>query len=574
MADSEIRSSSPLTRADALIAVALFLVTAALYARTYTFDFTNYDDDLYVSQNEQVESGLTFTSIKWAFTSSTAANWHPLTMLSHLLDVELFGVKPGPMHLVNAGVHAINAALCFVALFMLTGARWPAAICAAAFAFHPQRVESVAWISERKDVLSGLFFFLTLIFYVRYARTVSIKRYLIVLAMLALGLMAKPMLVTLPPLLLLLDFWPLRRLSRRAVLEKLPMLALVAAASVVTYLVQKDSRAVSGFASLPMSARLPNALHSVLVYITQFFWPSNLAPFYLHPYLPPISEISKIALISAGAFALTMTIAALLLIRRAPWIFVGWFWYLGMLIPVIGIVQVGRQSHADRYTYLPMIGFTMAIVWTIAAAMRQTPPPGVPRGGVTITFILILFAAMIFATHRQMSPWRNSRTLWEHALHVGRDNSVARVNLGEALTAAGDEDGAIAQYKRGAEIDETSAMNRRNLAVIYIARGDDKTAKPLLRRALQLDPTDIETFSTLAGIYVRENRLDDALLLYRQAIKRDPKYADGFYNIGVTLAQQGKYAEAIESLKRVLELRPEDAAAQRALTAAESANRK
>jgi Tfp pilus assembly protein PilF len=264
---------------------------------------------------------------------------------------------------------------------------------------------------------------------------------------------------------------------------------------------------------------------------------------------------------------------------------------------VIGIVQVGRQSHADRYTYLPMIGFTMAIAWTIHSTMRgrndrhfdvedsapaepsqelRNLAAGMAAASATSTtgISFVVFTALIFAAHRQISTWRDSRSLWEHALLVQRDNSIARNNLGEALAAAGDYDGSMAQYRRGIEVDDTTAINRRNLAVQCIARGDDKSAKPLLRRALQLDPTDIETFSTLAGIYVRENRLDDALLLYRQAVQRDPKYADGFYNIGVTLAQQGKYELAIEALRRATELRPEDDAAAKALRDATNAARR
>lgn len=550
-------------RSDWLILATLFLVTAALYARTVTFDFVNYDDADYVVENRRVQAGLTGAGVAWAFTTGAASNWHPLTWISLMADVSVFGNGPAGHHATNTLLHALNAGLLFLALRRLTGDTWPAAACAAVFAWHPLRAESVAWVSERKDVLSGLFWMLTLLAYAGYARTPNVRRYLLVASMLALGLLSKPMVVTLPCVLLLLDFWPLRRWNPwlpgaarwGAVVEKMPMLLMVSAASVVTFLVQQAGRSVSPVDQVPIVDRLGNAAISAVVYLRQTLWPSGLAPFYPHPRaIPGESVDSALAGVCAAAI-LSGCVAALLWLRRAPWFAVGWFWYLGTLVPVVGIVQVGEQAHADRYTYLTVIGVTIAAAWSVAAAVRAFRVPvgwvAWPAGVATV--------AMLAAAHRQIGFWRDSETLWRHGTAVVRNSFVGHNNLGEALDARGDADAAMEQFAKTLAIRPDDAMALNNTGVIHMRRGDVASAKAYLRRAIQRDPSYAPTYVHLGNLYAREGRLDDALLLYRQIVQRQPEFVNGLHNLAITLAQKGDYAEAIEHWRRAVSLAPDDA---------------
>lgn len=555
-------------RLDWWLAAALFVLTAALYARSVTFDFVNYDDSDYVVDNRRVQAGLTWAGVKWAFTTGEASNWHPMTWLSLMADVSIYGNGPAGHHATNVLLHAANAALLFVALRRSTGDVWPAAACAALFAWHPLRAESVAWVSERKDVLSGLFWMLTLVAYERYARNPGVGRYLAVAAALAMGLMSKPMLVTLPFVLLLLDFWPLRRWnplgrpegaptgnSWRPVVEKLPLIAMVAAASVVTFLVQQAGRSVSRTEHVPMLDRLGNAAISTIVYLRQTVWPAGLAPFYPHPRSIPGESVDwAMAALCAAAIA-AGCLAAVAWLRRAPWFAVGWFWYLGTLVPVIGIVQVGEQAHADRYTYLPVIGVTIAAAWTVAALVR--------RGTVRPTSVAITVGAALLAlsvaAHRQVGLWHDSERLWRHGTAVVRNSFVGHNNLGEALDAAGHADAALAEFAKTLAIRPDDAMALNNTGVIHMRRGDVPTAKAYLRRAIQRDPGYAPTYVHLGNLYAREGRLDDALLMYRQIVKREPEFVNGLHNLAITLAQKGEYAEAIAHWRRALAIDPRDA---------------
>jgi len=557
-----------ITKLDYAIAVFLLLTTAGLFAQTAGFDFLNYDDDQYVFNNPIVMQGLTWRGVRQAFTGVTASNWHPVTMLSHMLDAELFGVTPRGPHVVNAALHALNAALLFIALLSLTGARWPAAVCTVLFAWHPLRVESVAWISERKDLLSGLFFMLTLIAYKRYVDLPSLKRYILVFVGLLLGLMSKPMLVTLPFLLIVLDFWPLRRVNvlrwsslRPVIFEKVPLLVLVIAFSAIAFGAQKSSRSVAGLSVIPIEQRANSSLVGIATYLHQFVWPAKLAPLYWHPYVKPSTGLPPAQIAAAVATLAGLSVLAFLLRRRAPWLAAGWLWFIGMLVPVAGIVQVGWQAHADRYTYLPMIGITIAIVWSLSAFVDQRRIAQTLMTGAFACVALLLAVT----TFNQTGHWRHSRTLWTHALAVQPPNSIALNNLGAAVATAGDVDAATVLYRRAIEINPDAAEAMKNLAVLHISRGDDPTAKQLLRQALPKNPWMIEAYSNLAGIYLREGRPDDALILYRQAVERDPLYADGYYNIATTLGQQGKFSQAAAYFERVLQIRPDDAEAQKGL---------
>ena len=444
--------SSRTTRRTVLaVCCLLALAVAAVFAQTVRHEFINFDDNVYVYDNPPIADGVTAGAIAWSFTSFHASNWHPLTWLSHALDCQLYGPhRPGWHHLTNVVLHAAVAIALFLVLWQMTGNLWPSAFVAAVFAVHPLRVESVAWVAERKDLLSGLFFMLTLGAYLRYVRhPFSWGRYLSVIAVFALGLMAKPMLVTLPFVLLLLDYWPLGRFSlrggadilvcqgdggdsgrqeylphrpalRRLIVEKIPLLALAAASCVVTSLAQHSAIIPIDFA--PVSSRIANALFSYVAYVGQFFYPSGLALFY--PY--PSAGIPLWKVVGAVAVLVGISAAAVLARRRLPYLFVGWFWYVGMLVPVIGLMQVGLQAMADRYTYLPQIGLCIAVTWGAANVAVRWPY----RRWVYGVASLSLVAGLMAGAWRQTSYWNNSKTLWTRTLACTTGNVFAHNNLG------------------------------------------------------------------------------------------------------------------------------------------------
>src|SRR6266513_4169950 len=410
------------------IVICLFLaaLTWLVFGQTLRHDFINYDDPRYVYENTKITSGVSLSGIAWAFTHIHSMNWHPLTTISHMLDCQVYGLKPGGHHFTNVLLHIVAAILLFLALQEMTGTFWNSAFVAAVFAIHPLRVESVAWIAERKDVLSGVFFMLTLLAYVYYVRLPRVARYLLVLFVFACGLMSKPMLVTLPFVLLLLDYWPLARIEGqfwKRVLEKIPLIALSAASSVTTFLVQKG--AVGHTEELPIFERINNAVVSYVLYIWQMLWPVDLAVFYPHPEnrLPSWEIVSCLVLLACA------TVVAIALRKRRPYLITGWLWYLGMLVPVIGLVQVGWQGRADRYTYLPQIGLYIMVAWS---AFDLTAPLRYQRA-IVDGMAAVVLGALVWAASVQASYWRNSETLWTHALAVTPSNDVAENNLGIVL---------------------------------------------------------------------------------------------------------------------------------------------
>ena len=421
------------------VTVLLVVATLAVYAQVIRHDFVNFDDDKYVYENSHVRSGLTWKGIAWAFTTTVGGNWHPLTWLSHMLDCELFGLNAGYHHLVNVLLHILNSFLLLLVLEKMTGAFWRSATVAALFALHPLHVESVAWVAERKDVLSTLFFMLILWAYVPYAERPSRKRYGLICAFLVLGLMAKPMLVTVPFVLLLLDYWPLERLqldeskgsdgtrgrpgrsgggrkqaALRLIAEKVPLLALVAVSSAVTFVAQQRVGAMSMGTSVPLSGRIANALVSYFAYIGKMFWPSHLAVFYPYRHAVPAWEWAGAALLLVG-----LSIIVVLAGQRRRYLSVGWFWYLGTLVPVIGLVQVGAQSMADRYTYVPLIGLFLIAVWG-AADLTAVWSRG--RTGLRALSGVVIVGCMV-ATSFQVGTWKNGLTLFGHALKVTKANA-------------------------------------------------------------------------------------------------------------------------------------------------------
>src|SRR5437016_5120177 len=425
------------------IAVCVFLTAIIwiVFGQTLTHDFVNFDDDRYVYENSEVNRGLTLDGLKWVLTHSHASLWHPLTTLSHMADCQIFGLKPGGHHFANVVLHNIAAVLLFLVFRAMTGSSWRCAFVAAIFAIHPMRVESVAWIAERKDVLSGVFFMLTLGAYVRYARVPSLSRYVTMSILLACGLMSKATFVTVPLVLLLLDYWPLGRSQKSEVrgqrseiqiwlsliAEKIPLLALATAASVATVFAQTVTMA--SLEQLPLLPRLKNAAVSVIAYLGQTFWPTHLAVFYPHPH----DQLSIWVVLACVALIVVLTLLAIFFRQKRPYVFVGWFWCLILLAPVLGIVQVGLQARADRFTYLPHIGITMLVTWACADLTQQWRHPRI----VLISMATFTLAASTVVAYQQTTFWRNSISLWEHALAVTPDNQTAHQNLAAALWSKG-----------------------------------------------------------------------------------------------------------------------------------------
>jgi len=548
-------------RVAALCAVLAALVLGVFW-RTSEYGFVNYDDDQYVYDNPLVTGGLSWEGVQTAATYVHSWTWHPLTTLSHMLDCELFGLDPAGHHLTNVLIHALTVVLLLLVLRSMTGALWCSAFVALIFALHPLRIESVAWISERKDVLSGLFFMLTLGAYLRYSRRVipgsrfPLGSYLLALLCFALGLLSKPMLVTLPFVLLLLDFWPLGRLRlserpgalpeglRPVLLEKLPFLALSAAASAVTLRVQAG--VMTEVDTLSWAARIGNALVSYVIYIRQLFVPVNLAVVY--PHARDGHSLLEVGL--AALLLLALTAAAIVLWRRKPFLLVGWLWFLGMLLPVIGLVQVGVQAHADRYTYLPQIGLLLSLTFLVAEA-RSWKRSGRRVMAVTAS---VAVAASIGLTWSQTGHWKSSESLWRHALANTRNNSTAHSQLGVALAERGLVSEALEQYRLALAIQPDYATPRYNLGNILAGRGDLEGAVLQYRAAIRARPDYAKAHGNLGAALLAQARVKEAIDALRRALELAPDSLGVHLNIARALEQQGDRPGALAHLRRALEL--------------------
>lgn len=512
-----------------LVAGALAAAVAAVYWQVGSFGFVNFDDPRYLTQNEPVKAGLTWAGARWAFTTFHLANWHPVTWLSHMLDVELFGLRPGPHHAVNAALHAANAALLFLLLRAATGRALPSALAAALFALHPLHVESVAWVSERKDVLSTLLWLLTFLAYGRYARQPSRSRMLWVLLCCALGLMAKPMLVTLPFTLLLADLWPLGRLSfaapdwpraRSLLVEKVPLFALSALSAAVAYTAQSRGGAIPAGQALPFGARAANAVVSAAGYLAQAAWPADLAAIYPHPGLSP-DGLSPWR-VAAAALALCLLTGAAWWQRRArPWLAVGWAFYLGTLVPVLGLVQVGFQGHADRYTYVPLIGVFVALSF-LAADLLGTRAP---RAALAVLCALWL-AALSWTSAGQAAVWRDSLTLFQHAVAVTRDNGPALRNLGVAWQELRRPDLAAEALERSVALSPLDAHAWMDLGVSWISLGRVAEAQGAFEKASRMRPGDPVVWYNLALCFAVQGRLEEARRAHARLTALDPGLGD------------------------------------------------
>jgi tetratricopeptide (TPR) repeat protein len=541
------------------VSVALIAVNIVVYAPVVHHEFVTWDDPQYLLDNPHVSGGLAGPGIRWAWTSGYASNWHPLTWWSHMLDVQIYGMSAGPHHVTNLLLHIVNTLLLFGLLHAMTGRLGPSAFVAALFAAHPLHVESVAWVSERKDVLSTLLWLLTVWAYLWYLRRPRPGRYSLIAAAFVLGLMAKPMLVTLPFVLLLLDVWPLGRVTLtwskpqrsrvvELVREKLPLIALAAASSIITFVVQRQGGAVAASEALPIGDRTANALVSYMRYIGKMLWPARLAAVY--PFSRPIPEWWVVG--SLLGF-LVMSIVAIRAARRYPYVAVGWLWYAGTLVPVIGIVQVGSQAMADRYTYVPLVGLFIIVAWGAVDLCARWP---YRRQVLPVAAGLAIIACTVFA-RVQVEYWRDSLALWGHTVDVTRDNFVAQNGLGDALASHGRVDEAIAHLSEAVRINPDFAPAQNNLGVELKRQHHLGEAIAHYSQALRTRPGFAEAHNNLANALDEEGRTNEAITHYTEALRIKPDYAEAHNGLGVALAKQERLGEAVDQFSAAMRIKPD-----------------
>jgi tetratricopeptide (TPR) repeat protein len=616
-------SSMPKNKQILMIYLFLTITTLMVFWKVTACDFINYDDQGYVTGNQQVQNGITLEGIRWAFTTGAISNWHPVTWISHMMDVQLFGMQPGWHHLMNLLFHLANTLLLFFVLHRMTKARWESAFVAALFALHPLHVESVAWVAERRDVLSTFFWILTMAAYCTYVERPGLRRYLLVVLFFALGLMSKPMLVTLPFVLLLLDYWPLRRfqqipseqkigtavkkdkqkgkkkqtageeakaaapadapyqwaLIRPLLLEKTPLFALTALSSIVTYIVQQKGGAVSSFETMPLSARIANALVSYVIYIGKTIWPNDLAILYPHPLSWPAWQV-----LGAVLFLTAVTVTAIWKAGRIPYLATGWLWFAGTLVPVIGLVQVGIQARADRYTYVPLIGLFIIAAWGIPELSRKWRY----RKEVLFASSTAVLLCLCLVTWTQVGYWKDSITLFDHTLNVTDNNYTAYYNRGTAYWHRGNFQQAMENFNKVIEINPNEAefYRTRGNANLYLGNfrqaigdydklieidpgnedvynsrgnaysnlGNDRQAIGDYDRALSINPNDAKAHTYRGNIYLRLGNYQQAIEDYDKALSLNPKEAETYYNRGYAYQRLGNTTQAIEDLKAAARL--------------------
>ncbi len=577
------------------IVIFLIVFSFIAFGRILGNDFVNFDDNVYITENNHIKAGLNSATINWAFSAVVSSNWHPLTLLSHVLDWSLFGANASGHHLVNLLLHIGSVLFLFFFLEKTTKSLWPSAFVAALFALHPLRVESVAWAAERKDVLSMFFGMATLYVYALYVEEQKLVRYFLCLILFALGLMAKPMLVTLPFVLMLLDYWPLGRWpkalapvkvpaavsgrsekkktkQRRAdsakekkistpltsrsstirslLWEKAPFIFLTIVSSIVTIWAQSKGGALVSVQKLPFAERVVNAIVSYVSYLGKIFWPVDLAVFY--PYEDPFLQLPV-----AGALLIliAITIIVIYTIKKLPFLFVGWFWYLGTLIPVIGLVQVGAQAMADRYTYLPSIGIGIMLIWGIVYLL----PKEKLRKIILIPAAVIVLAVLTFLTWQQSGYWKNSVSLFNHALEATKNNYMAHTNLGIALAEEGKNNQAIAHYLAAIDINPHHANSHSNLGVALAAEGKNEEAIEHYLTAIKINQDHYSAHSNLGVALAAEGKNEEAIEHYLTAIKINQDYDDAHYNLANLLTKQGKIEEAIGHYRETIKINPYNA---------------
>jgi protein O-mannosyl-transferase len=599
--------SSPEKR-NVVLCLLLVVATLALYNPVNRHPFVNYDDDRYVTENPHVHNGLNWDTITWAFSAEEQGNWHPLTWLSHVLDYQLFHQNATGHHFTSLLIHAANAVLLFLLLMYATGRVGPSWFVAALFALHPINVESVAWVAERKNVLCTIFFFAALIAYCWYARKPDWRRYLAFATLFALGLMSKPMVITLPFVLLLLDYWPLGRLKGsppsvppihqaplpRLLVEKLPLLALSAASAAITIQAQRAGGAVRSTAQFSLGVRLENAVMAYATYLWKTIWPAHLAPLYPHP-----GDSLLVWQIVISALVLLAVTGAALRFRSKRYLLTGWLWFLGTLVPVIGLVQVGDQAMADRYAYIPLVGIFVMIAWGVTD-LADSRHLGLSARMVPAGCILL---ALSVATNRQLSYWSSNYDLWTHALAVTRRSFIAENNLGGALLLLGKPDEAYSHFQAAAEINPNDPMSHSNigaylqehgklteameqydrtisltsdagllaatyanLGTAYRTLGQDEKARDNYEQALGLNPNQPNAYLGMGQLLEKQNQLDDAIRNYSRSVELLPSDT-GFLLLGHALESAGRRAEALAAYQTALKLSPENAEAQHAVDA-------
>ena len=576
----------------------LILTILVAYWQVKDFNFVGFDDELYITENSHTQAGLTIEGSVWAFTTFHTGNWHPLTWLSHMLDCELYGLNPMGHHWTSLQIHLINTLLLFFILQYMTGALWRSAFVAALFALHPLHVESVAWVAERKDVLSTFFGMLTILAYIRYVKKRNFFRYSLIFILLSLGLMAKPMLVTMPFVLLLLDFWPLERLKyysnsqssnfqslnlSRLFLEKVPLFIPVAISSVLTILAQKNAGALYTFEALPFMTRVANALISYNIYLIKTIWPQNLAIFYPHSF-----GMLSLWYVFLAAFAIAgISFFSIRSFKQHPYVAVGWFWYLGTLIPVIGLIQVGAQGMADRYTYIPLIGLFIMLAWGISDLLKKWHY----RKTVLAVCAIILLFTFSTRSYFQIRHWENSAAVFKNAIQTTKNNWLAYRELGLALMRDGKLEQAVFYYKKALKIRPNyltafdnlgmtlhqlgrfeealfyyskalkiypkDAGIHNNTANVLTALGKLEEAIKHYKKAILITPDFAEPHYNLANILVIQKEFDEAIFHYESAIKNDSEYSNAHYNLGCILLRQKKIKEALTHFTEVIKINPD-----------------
>jgi len=538
-----------------IIWVFLTVAICSVYLQVKDHQFINFDDDHYVTENSHVLSGLNLENIKWAFTSVyESANWHPLTWISHMMDVRIFGMNPGMHHLTNVIFHVLNSILLLIVLNKMTGALWRSAAVATLFALHPLHVESVAWIAERKDVLSTFFWMLTMLAYHRYVVSRTISKYLLMILFFGLGLMAKPMLVTLPFVLLLLDFWPLKREElnlkinpQRLILEKVPLMIMALAASRVTFYAQSVGGSVISLERVSFASRIQNVIISYVAYLWKMVWPLNLAVFYPYP-----KQFNILTVVMCLLLLIAITVIVLMSARRLPYLVMGWFWYLGTLVPVIGIVQVGIQSMADRYTYIPLIGIFVMVAWGIPELLDKWQLKKIALATLTGIVIPIL----IVCSWIQVGYWKNSNILFEHALEVTVNNYLAHTSLASTLIEQGDLDGAIKHCTEALRINPKYTYAYNNMGRALRKKGDIQGSIEQYKQSLKINPHFIPIYLILGRALVEEKHYNEAVNQFQECLKIDPQNCDVYNSLGNIMQERGNLDDAIKYYMKALQIDP------------------
>ncbi|HWX43171.1 MAG TPA: tetratricopeptide repeat protein [Blastocatellia bacterium] len=568
-----------LLKREWLISIALVVVTLIVYWKVTGASFVNYDDPDYIIGNPHVQEGLSWDSLKWAFTATDAQNWHPLTWISHILDFQLYGANPSGHHLTSLIIHSANAALLFWTLYLMTTAVWPSAFVAALFALHPLNVESVAWVSERKNVLCTLFWILALLAYVLYSRKPQWRRFIPVIIFFALGLMSKPMVITLPFVLLLLDYWPLNRLNSRPsvdassdtspdaeraqrsrrllrlLVEKSLLLPLVIASSVITVLAQRKGGAIISGEVFSLPFRLENAIYSYARYLGKMIWPVRLAVFYPHPR----PSIATMQLVLSGAVLVLITALAVWKMKKSRYVIVGWVWYAATLVPVIGLVQVGAQAMADRYTYIPLIGLFIGIAWSAAEWSKASTQ----KRSVLIVIGVSALTALALVTRVQVNYWKSTVALFDHAAAVTNGNYLAYGVLGAAYAKEGRLDDAVVNLEKSLEYDRLNYNAEHILGIVLLQKGQTGEAIDHFRRAVEIDPNALDGYNILGAALLDSDRVQEAVPCFLKVLEIDPNHPLACANLGFAFDREGKLDDAMAWYKKALGLtacnsRPDD----------------